>query len=95
MFKIPDEDITSIVKKSFDKAAKEKGLIKETLDEQAQDFDKACGDIRNFPKFDITPNWGRTTQVLVLGHRQNRGARQRQKVCVCDHALHGKSAKNQ
>tara|TARA_R110001599_G_scaffold314368_2_gene522662 strand:+ start:1269 stop:2366 length:1098 start_codon:yes stop_codon:yes gene_type:complete len=60
MFKIPDEDIVSIVKKSFDKAAKEKGLIKETLDEQAQDFDKACGDIRNFPKFDITPNWGRT-----------------------------------
>jgi hypothetical protein len=60
MFKIPDEDITLIVQKSFDKAAKERGLFKEALNEQTQDFDKACGDIRNFPKFEIAPNWGKT-----------------------------------
>ena len=60
MFKIPDEDIASIVQKSFEKEAKERGLLKEVLTEQTQDFDKACGDIRNFPKFDIAPNWGKT-----------------------------------
>ncbi len=55
MIKISDEDIMSFVKESFEKEAKERGLVQEQ-----EEFDDTCGDIRNFPKFEINPNWGRT-----------------------------------
>ena len=55
MIKISDEDIMSFVKESFEKEAKERGLVQEQ-----EEFDDTCGDIRNFPKFEINPNWSRT-----------------------------------
>lgn len=55
MFKISDEDILSFVKESLEKEARERGLVQEQ-----EQFDDTCKDIRNFPNFQINPNWGRS-----------------------------------
>ena len=61
MFKISDEDIMSFVKQSLEKESRERGLLREEEEGQQpqQSGGVDCGEIRNFPKFEITPNWGR------------------------------------
>ena len=65
MFKIPDEDIASIVKKSFDKTAKEKGLIKEEeqLDVKAIKVDETSP----FKLMISEKLWGRSRDSTVEG----------------------------
>jgi len=60
MFKISDEDIMSFVRQSLEKESRERGLLREEEGQQPQQSGGVdCGEIRNFPKFEITPNWGR------------------------------------
>lgn len=70
MFKIPDDDIMSFVKQSYDKERKKRGLI---LEQEADEItiDTGCGDIPIFPKLNLTKLIGKR-QPTDVDARQYR-----------------------
>ena len=67
MFKIPDEDIASIVQKSFEKEAKKSGLIKER--EEQGSLDAGCEDVPKWPSLELD-------KMVCKSSPQNSGARE-------------------
>ena len=54
MFKISDEDIMSFVQQSFQKEAKERGLLKERS--QKKTIREGCDDVPIWPSYDLDFN---------------------------------------